>query len=142
MKTSATNYERTFSTRLFRLSEYPLIKSWWTIRKMVPPLLDMMPEESTFVLDVEGKPVASLSLILTNTGTAWLDNFITDPESDADIRKIGMDLAWQEILTFLKRENYSRLFAMSVNVNTKKRYEEFGFKQTLQGVTTMTMEIR
>ena len=138
----AVSHQRTFNTRPFKLSEYPLIKSWWTLRKMVPPLLDMMPEESTFVLDVEGKPVASLSLILTNTGTAWLDNFITDPESDADIRKIGMDLAWQEILTFLKRENYSRLFAMSVNVNTKKRYEEFGFKQTLQGVTTMTMEIR
>src|SRR5574343_1079715 len=80
------NIDKVFNVPFFSPTEYMLIRSWWTLRKMIPPELDMIPEESTFDLDVEGKPVASLTVILTNTGTAWLDNFITDPESDYSMR--------------------------------------------------------
>lgn len=138
---SVQKYNRVFNVRFFRPSEYLLIRSWWTLRKMVPPELDMMPEESTFVLEVEGKPVASLSVIMTNTGTAWVDNFITDPESSFEARQLGMELGWQEVLRFVKKHGYVRLFAMSVNPRTMKRYEHFGFKKTLESVTTLVREV-
>lgn len=132
---------RVFSTRFFRRDDYLLLRSWWTLRKMVPPQIDMMPEESTFIAEVNGIPVASVSIILTNTGTAWVDNFIADPESDTEMRKIAMDLTWEEIKRSLKTQGYVRLFAMSVNPRTRRRYEHFGFKKTLENVTTMMGEL-
>jgi hypothetical protein len=55
--------------------------------------------------------------------------------------RLAMELSWEEILRFIKKEGYVRLFAMSLNPRTKKRFEHFGFKQSARDITTMVREI-
>ena len=110
---------------------WPVICSWWEGYNMAPPHKDMMPPDSTLVIYYDGLPVAAIAVILTNTKTAWLENLISDPKSDLEIKKECVDVLINSAISLCEGLGFQRIFCMSNNRATQRRYEQFEFVKTV-----------
>lgn len=121
--------------RQFEAKDYEMIKSWWNSSKEVPPELDSIPETS-YIMCLKDEPILSVSLYLTNGKIAWVDNYIGNPTSKGPARKECGMILLKHLEDVAKKHSKDRLFCMSMNEKTSKRYIEMGFIQTLSGVNT------
>lgn len=124
----------------FKSDNYPLIKSWWEFAKEVAPELNVMPETS-YIMYHNEQPILSISLFLTNGCLAWIDNFIGNPEFKGEIRKQCSKLLINHIEEVAKLNGKDRLFCMSINDKTSKRYIELGYDKTCSNVSTFIKKV-
>jgi hypothetical protein len=129
-----------FRIEQFKASDYPMLKSWWDFHGEMAPELEMMPETS-YIMYFNNEPILSVSLLLTNTPIAWAENFIGNPELKGDIRKECGYIIVHHLEKVAKEHNKTRIFCMSMNKKTTKRYIDLGFNKTLDNVNTFTKEV-
>jgi len=121
--------------------EIPTIISWWKEYGEVAPEEGMMPIDSTFVLDLGGLPIVSLTVFHTNSMVAWVDNFIAHPKLNFRERERVMNEAWEWVQQYVKDKGYKRMLCFSDKQSKVRLYERYGFITTLSNVVTMTKEI-
>lgn len=122
-------------------SDYETVASWFLSRGEQAPKRNQLPAESTFLCCLSGLPILSVSLILTNIDTAWIEFFIGNPDNPGHVRRTGTKLLLDFLKTFAQESGYSQLFCMSPNENLRKYYKELGFTETLSGLTAFRMEV-
>jgi len=132
-----------YKIRHYNGSEYQLIKSWWVDIKEVPPLPIMLPEESTYIFEVNGEPSICVTLYLTNSKAfCMIDNLICSPSlKDKGTRREAIELFKNYIDGVVKEKGFAGILCMTEKPALKKRYMELGYKPTLEGVTTLVKEI-
>lgn len=138
---NAMRKEEAFSIRKIHRSEVAEIISWWKEYGEMAPEEGMMPLDSTFVLDFNGSPLVSITVFLTNSICAWVDNFIAHPGINFSERSRLTDLAWESVQQYVKDRGYKRMLCFSDKQSKVRLYERYGFQPTLSGVVTMTKEV-
>ena len=128
--------------RNYKYTDYPVLKAWWEANNEAAPTLSLMPLESTFVAEWEGKPLLSVTLYLTNCKEiAFVENFIGDPEAKGPLRKEAGQVLQRYIEKWAKAAGYNRLMCTLLTEPLKPRYEELGYKTGVSGVSLMVKEI-
>lgn len=128
--------------RLYKETDFPMLLSWF--KEANPdevPTPDMIPRASTFILDLNGIPALSVSLIITNTSTAYVENFIGNPELKNKDRRESTPILLNHLAQVADKLGYTRLLCMAPNSKLSGYYQSIGFKPTLQGVVTLCMEV-
>jgi hypothetical protein len=119
----------------FTSADYPMIQSWWKTANEIAPELHMIPS-TTYVMYCDDQPILSVSLIMTNIPLSWIDNFIGNPELKGPTRKECVSILLNHLSKVAKEYGKERLFCMSMNDKTTKRYIDLGFKQTANQIST------
>jgi hypothetical protein len=128
--------------RSYRESDFAMLNEWWRRHDELGPLPSMVPAETTWVLEIDGCPALSVSLVLTNVPEyCYVENFIGNPELAGPARQSAVADLLQYIEEFARSKGYRRLFCMAHRGPLKQRYQEIGFTQTLDNVGTFSKEI-
>lgn len=126
--------------RLFNKNDYETIKMWWYKAHEIPPTLEMLPEDSTFILELDNKPKVSLTVYLTNSKhLAYLENFAKDPELEDS--KQYTELLAKHVEKFAKEQGYKVLACLAYKDKLKKRYEDLGYINTLNNLSSFIKEL-
>ena len=127
--------------RNYRKEEFEMINSWWKAAKEIGPLPDMLPEESTFILEMEKQPALCVTVYLTNSKEiAYIENFIGNPELKG-IRSYMVPKLFDHICKFARERGYRRLVALASNEKLVSRYQEIGLTETVKGLTSFAKEL-
>ena len=119
-----------------------MIREWWIAAGSPAPTMDMMPENSSFVLEVDGKPLLAVTVYMTNSKQiAWVDNLISSPLPFKGNRRDYVEEMQKFLEIWAKTEGYKSLFCFSEKEVLVKRYMELGYMPTLKNVTTLVKEI-
>lgn len=127
--------------RLYRESDFELLKSWWIEANELPPLKEMMTLDSTFVLEKDGVPVMSLCVYFTNCKhLAYLENFIRNPSLN------NSNLYSEKIVThveeFARSKGYRIIACLSYKDKLKQRYQQLGYINTLNNLSSFVKILR
>jgi hypothetical protein len=122
--------------------DYDMLKNWWHSQNEPAPTKDLIPIDSTFILEVDKEPIVSLSVILTNTsGMCILENFIADPLKKGSMRKECSSVITNYALTFAMGMGYKRAVCFSYKDKLKQRYKDLGMKPTINNLTSFVREL-
>ncbi len=123
--------------RPYKASDFPTVSGWWTAAQEGQLLPGMMPEESSFIAEIDGKPTLAVSVLLTNSPTvAYTEYFIGSPDSRGAARREAALMLSDHIAAFAKSRGYKNLLCISYRAPLVGRYEELGYVKTLEGVST------
>ena len=130
------------SIRKYDKSDYPMLKSWWEAHNEPVPSEDLMSELGTFIFEIRGEPILSISVILTNVpGMCFLENFIANPTMDKNDRKEYSQMLVNYALNFAKALGYKRAVCFSYRDSVKARYENLGMTKTLDNLSSFVREL-
>jgi len=126
--------------RLFNKNDFEMIKMWWNDAQEMPPTIEMLPEESTFILEVNNEPQVCITVYLTNTNyVAYLENFIKNPnlkDSKEYTKKIV-----EHAENFAKQKGFKILVCLSYKEKLKQRYQDLGYINTLNNLSGFAKEV-
>lgn len=132
-----------FSIRSYREADYPTIHSWWKAQNEVAPNPGMMPADSSFILEVDGRPTIAVCLYLTNTKEiCYVENFVGNPNCELSSRREGTRLLLAHLKEFATQHGYLRLLCLAHAPKLKSYYQEIGFTPTLDNVMGFSLELR
>lgn len=126
--------------RLYKNSDFEMIQNWWIDSNEIPPLREMLTEDSTFVLEMHGKARMCITVYLTNCkAVAHLENFVKDPnfKDSNTCSKILVEHAEK----FAKEKGYKYLMCLSYQEKLKSRYEKLGYIRTLNNLSSFCKEL-
>ena len=126
--------------RLFNKNDFETIKIWWNKANEIPPTLEMLPEESTFILELNDEPQICITVYLTNTNyLAYLEALVRNPELKN--HQYYTKLLIQHVENFVKEKNYKILICLSDKDKLKARYMELGYINTLNNLSSFAKEL-
>lgn len=129
--------------RLYKESDYEMVKGWWEAFSEPAPTPEMIPLQSTYIYEVRGVPALCVSLILTNISEYCLiDNFVRNPSFDDKNRRHAIKELFAKICNDAKDMGYSKVFCLSYRGKIKELYRDLGLTQTLDGVATFIKEVK
>lgn len=126
-------------TRITRIigSDIPMILAWWGDNE-AKPTIDMLPD-TTYLITVDGTPIAAASLILTNCRwAAMLEHVIANPAVASGLRSSAIDNLELFIRKEAKLAGYKALTVFSYIDGLKRRYKSMGFTPTRSNITTFS----
>ena len=128
--------------RNYRDSDYDMIGSWWAHYKEPFTTRDVIPTDTTFILEYGGAPVACITLFLSNSkGYSSLEGFIKNPEYK-DIPRAITGYLMEYACNVAKNLGYKIVALATREDRLVERYKENGFKITMTNATTMIKELR
>jgi hypothetical protein len=131
-----------FKVRHYNKTDFPMISEWWNKHKEMGPTEEMLPEESTFICELNGTPLTAITLYLTNSKEfCMLDNFIGNPAFRGEDRKEASKLIIEYAENLAKDLGYKSIFCMALNDSLSDYYEFFGYKKRLNNVSTLNKEL-
>lgn len=113
---------RYFKTDLER--DLPEIKSWYRNRFMPIPPDDLFPEHG-FICP----GIAAGFMISTNTKLAFLEHFITNPESKSSDRRIAIDKIAEKLIAMGKEQGIKAFTAISGHPSIFQLCAKHGFSE-------------
>lgn len=128
--------------RLFKEKDYKDILMWWIKSGELPPSLNMLPLDSTFILEYEGTPILSMCVYFTNTKEiAYSENLIGNPNFKGPKRRELVPVLFKYVENFAKDKGYKRFICFSYKDKLKKRYKNLGYKPTVNNLTSFVKEL-
>lgn len=125
------------AVRPYRESEFRMIEAWWHEQNEVAPLPSMMPIDSSFIAEIDGKPALAITIYLTNCKeVAYLENFVGNPAMKGSDRRVASHILLDHVQKFAKARGFRNLLCMAHKPQLERRYVELGYRQTLGGVST------
>ena len=107
------------------------VKSWWDSSGYPVPALTLLPEDTTFIGEVNGENAYCWTLLLTNScEVALLENFVKNPKvklslkESTDVVKAMLEYA-QGVAS---KMGYRRLLCINERPELKRYYPRIGFK--------------
>lgn len=127
--------------RKFKDSDYPELVKWWNDQGESAPKKSLLPE-TTFILEVAGRPLLSLCLYLTNVkGLAYFENFVGNPLYEEE-RKQYAPILVEHCISLLKDIGYENVVCLTDKKGLKNKYENLGMKKTNENLTSFVREIK
>jgi hypothetical protein len=123
-------------------TEFEMVRRWWLAHGEVPPLPDMLPPDSTFILELHRQPALCVSLYLTNSPEiCYVENFVGNPELKGEARREGTEKLLAHLEMVARGRGYRRLICLGHKPELKKRYQEIGFTPTVDNITGFAKEL-
>lgn len=123
-------------------SDFEQICSWWDGYGESRPVEGMMIENGTFILELNEIPTLCLTVLLTQSKEmAYLFAFIKNPTFNGqNLEEYGRVL-WDYCAKFAKDLGYKRVICFAGTNKLKDKYEKFGMKQTMTGLSSLVKEL-
>lgn len=123
-------------SRVFKSSDYEIIKSWYEEHSQVAPGLAAFPE-TTLIVD----GIAAGSLVLTNIETGILENYISNP--DANERQINASInhITDMLIGLAEGLKLRQLYVFTRIPSVAKRARKYGFKVFSNNLTGLVGDI-
>lgn len=129
-----------FTIRQYKKEDFKMIESWWDNK--YPPTIEMLPESSTLILEIDKVPAYCLSVYLTNCKQyAYLGNFISNNKLKIENRKEASQVLMDSVCGFARELGYKNILCMTNVSKLKERYKEMGFTPTISDVQTFVKRI-
>lgn len=133
-----SHFQSQLSIRPYTQSDFPVISGWWRAQETGELTPDMVPLETTWVLEMSAHiPALVVSLLVMNIRSiAMVENFIGNPELKGPERAQATKYLLQYIESHARSLGIKHLFCLSNHSKLKTKYTELGFRPTLDDVTT------
>lgn len=132
-----------YTIRLYTLRDFEMLQSWWKAVEEPAPTQEMLPLETTYIMEYNEIPILSVCLYLTNCNEFCdADCFVGNPEFDGDIRKIGAIKLSEFLEHSAKRLGYKKIRAFAYKDQLKKYYPELGFNKSMDNVASFIKEVK
>lgn len=126
----------THTIRPYRHSDFSMIVSWWNAAGQCPPIEGMMSPAGSFVLELNGEPALSLSLLLTQSKEiSFIEGFIKNPAFKQSLEEYGTVL-WQHCFSVAEELGYKRVVCYCLEDKLINKYKRFGMEQTASGLSS------
>jgi hypothetical protein len=116
------------------LRDYACIKRWWAAHKWQSVPVPMLPKTG-LVAEASDKPLAAGFIYSTDSGIAWLEWIVSDPQSDKLVRNKALNALIDALVKLAGERGFKAVFTSSNHPKLMERYQELGFAATDQGVT-------
>lgn len=127
--------------RNFKKSDFEMIKTWWNEAQEMPPTLEMLPEDTTFILEVNNEPQVCITVYLTNTNyVAYLENFVKNPNLKENSKQHTEALV-KYAEEFCKDKGFKVLVCLSYKKKLETRYQDLGYINTLNNISSFVKEV-
>jgi hypothetical protein len=128
-----------YSIRHYNQSDFPLISQWWNEAKELAPTEEMMPVDSSFIVESEfGEPIAVVTVYTTNSKQFCMaDNLVGNPTFYGQYRIDAINFLLDYASEWAAKKGFLSLLCMADKPSLVERYKEFGFYPTIEKVTTM-----
>lgn len=120
--------------------DYAVLEKWWKAHKWNAMPLDHLPATGLMAWEAES-PVCAVFLYLTGTALAVLECFISDPESDAEVRARAIALLIAQIKAQAKSCGVSTLMGAAKSNRLTEKLKEGGFEVINSGITNLVARI-
>lgn len=115
--------------RNYEHRDYDMIKAWWYSYNLPCPTADMLPEDTTFIIEYEETPIACATWFATNASFALIDNLIGNPKCKGNLRQIMVDELLWYVENEAKEEGYRNVFCFTEHEALAKRYNDIGYNR-------------
>jgi len=123
------------SIRPFKESDFGLICSWWKAAGEFAPLPGMMTEDGTFVLELDGDPVMTLSCLKTQTKEiSYFEGYCARPGLPKAVRNAIGRVLWEHGYQYLRNSGFKRVLIFTNKEALASRYERLGMNRNMSGV--------
>lgn len=130
-----------YTIRHYKKEDYKDIASWWNANNKAIAE-DFMSEETSFILEMDSKPLLSLTVYLTNCpGICYLENFIGNPEFKGKERKEASKQLVNFAYEFAKAAGYKHIMGFSTANKLDEYYQELGMKPLVKNITSMVRSL-
>jgi hypothetical protein len=127
--------------RPYKETDYEMLCSWWHKQGDMAPSRNMVPLDSTFILEISGQPVLSGSVFTTNTSMALLENFIGNPDFKKQRKAYSKQLV-DYMADYAKSKGFERVVAITYSPKLAKYYaNDFKLRMTFENVACLVREI-
>lgn len=128
--------------RPYSNKDFSVIKDWWLDATKVGPTEDMLAEDGTFILELNGFPALCLTVLTTQVkGMAYIFSFIKNPLfKKVQLENYGQML-WDHCFEYAKNKGYTKVICFSDNEKLQKKYERFGMSVTGTNLAALVKEL-
>lgn len=126
--------------RLYKKEDYNMIANWWIAANEPPPPTEIMADDSTFILEIDGRPMISVMLLMTNTKLAWVTSFVKNPEFKNSKEASKAIITHAE--NFAKEKGYTTTLMFAYTDKLKKRYQELGYINSANNISSFVKRIK
>jgi len=130
-----------YNARMLEESDYEILVEWWDWWKFTPPPRDFLPENGTcgvIIEDSKGVPHCAGFLYLTNSGAAWVEFIVSNPDiKDKTVRKLMLNGLINAISSYAKSNDVKWIFTSVKNKSLIDRYSDCGFTVGSKETTEM-----
>lgn len=127
--------------RRYTYKDFETVQSWATGYDVGVFQPSMFPP-STYIVESEGKAMAMLSLITTNSDRAYLEYALGNPEAEGHARRFCFTKLVQYMEDLAKGLGYDKVVCLAPNEALSDYYSTFGYSPNRPGLTLMVKEIR
>lgn len=126
-----------YNIRPYSFSDFEMVYSWWTSAKECPPILGMMINDGSFILELNGVPALSLTVFLTQSKEiSFIEGFIKNPEfRNTNLEEYGKIL-WNHCFNYAKDSGYNRIICYCLENKLIDKYKRFGMEQSASNLTS------
>lgn len=126
--------------RPIQLSDIDMVYGWWKRAGLIMPPVDTWPS-TTFIGAIDNVPMYAISLHLTNSPLAWIENFIANPEIPDTTRKKLVKYGLDQLTAMAKSHGAKYFWAYASHPKLEEYYKELGFTVMQTSLTSMARKI-
>ncbi len=131
-----------YTIRNYKDGDYEMLTAWWREAREPAPKKSLVPEDTTYILEIMNIPALSICLFTTNVkGMCYLENFIGNPNLK-ESRKYYSQVIVDYAIDKAKELGYETVVCLSYKDKVGKHYEKLGMTKTLTGMTGFAKEIK
>ncbi len=128
--------------RLYKDSDLKIIKEWAKAHNEYIPESEYLPKDSTFILEIDNKPLVVMTVYLTNCKEiAYLENLMKDPEFVGSVKDEAVQMIFNHCENFTKEQGFKRLIALTSVEPLKTKYQNLGYNKFLNNLSAFAKEI-
>jgi hypothetical protein len=124
--------------RRYQHNDFEEICSWWREHGECPPLPGMMIEDGTIVMEHDGKPVMTLTILITlSNEIAYFEGYCAKPGIDKQLsNRCGKSL-FEYGYEFLKLNGFKRAIIFTDKPALVERYKELGMDVNMKDLVSL-----
>ncbi len=125
--------------RNYKNSDYETICSLFKEVKEIAPQKEQLPEESSFVAEVNGKVSALVTIFLTNVNICYMENLIANPKIEN--RKEIVQNLMNYVFDYAKNKGYKYAAGFTMHEKLAKRHIDIGWDYKVHNVIIVGKEL-
>lgn len=131
-----------FKIRKYDISDFPLLVEWWVERQETPPAETMMPRGTSYVIEWNDNPIASMCWVITNIpDICYAAHFISDPNSIRDVRREAIRTLFDFICEEISSRSYKHILAFGYEEKLTDRFLKLGFRHTFDALNSFVKDL-
>jgi hypothetical protein len=130
-----------YNIRPYKESDFETIHSWWIAAGECPPARGMMISNGTFVLEVDGVPALTQTVLLTQSKElCYLEGIAKNPEFKESLESLIPPL-WETVFQYAKDRGYKNILGYCKVEKLKNKYQKLGLVKVMDNLSAFTREL-